>query len=232
MSTDGASQNILAYLDRRDRGFLAVALVANAGLAVAMTQLPPEQRILGFFFFACVLALTLIAMVTAIRRTSSEDHDQPQFRLKVEQLKDRLLHDQFRPQLIIAIPRGGLVVAGILANLLGDEKVVPVISLTRSQSPGFNNAFNRIDFSPADLDREGGAPARILIVDDFCGSGRTLDEARRFVEASLERDVFVVKTAVISFFQTHGHPIPPSYYVDRPGKPVRDTSGELEEMPD
>ena len=66
----------------------------------------------------------------------------------------------------------------------------------------------------------------------FVGPVGTLDEARAYIEGSLERNGFVIKTAVISFYRSYGHPIAPSYFVDRPEKSLRDASGQLEPMPE
>jgi len=94
----------------------------------------------------------------------------------------RMVEDRFLPDLIVAIPRGGLVIAGILAKQLGDEKIVPVISLSRLDGPaGFNNPFNHFSFRRQDFQAN---PVKILIVDDILSirahARRSEDFHRRF----------------------------------------------------
>jgi hypoxanthine phosphoribosyltransferase len=224
--------NILALIDKKARVIALIALLADAALLATIPLLPSDQRIYGFVVVACLLVATLIGAVLVVARSTSQDHTQPHLRLRVRALKEKLVADRFLPQLIIAIPRGGLAVASILTRELGDEEILPVICLTRSQRRGFDSPFNHIHFTRSDFGRDGGGPIKILIVDDFCGSGRTLNEARDYVEGSLEPNGFVIKTAVISFYRSYGHPIAPSYFVDRPEKSIRDASGELEPMPE
>ena len=172
MPSDEKWYNILALIDKEARGIALISLLANATVLATIPLLPSGQRIYGFIVFACVLVGTLIGTVVVVARSTSQDHTQPHLRLKVIALKDKLVADRFLPQLIIAIPRGGLAVAGIRARELGDEEIVPVICLTRSRRPGFDSPFNHIHFTRSDFGRDGGGPINILIVDDFCGSGR------------------------------------------------------------
>jgi hypoxanthine phosphoribosyltransferase len=71
---------------------------------------------------------------------------------------------------------------------------------------------------------------KILIVDDICRSGRTLAEARTFVEDSIDHGDFAIKTAAISFYRSYSRATEPSFFVDRPQESVRDASGDVEEM--
>lgn len=231
MPSDEKWYDILALIDKKARVIALISLLANVAALATIPLLPSEQRIYGFIVFACVLAGTLIGAVVVVARSRSQDHTQPHFRLKVTALKEKLLADRFLPQLIIAITRGGLAPAGVLARELGDKEIVPVICLTRFGRRGFDSPFNHIHFTRSDF-QDGSGPINILIVDDFCGSGTTLDLARLYVEGALDRNGFVIKTAVISFYRSHRHPIAPSYFVDRPEKSVRDASGQLEPMPD
>jgi hypoxanthine phosphoribosyltransferase len=126
--------------------------------------------------------------------------------------------------IIVAIPRGGLVIAGILAKQLGDEKIVPVISLSRLDGPaGFDNPFNHLIFKRQDFQT---TPVKILIVDDISRSGRTLAEARTFVDKSIDHGDFVINTAAISFYRSYSRATEPSFIVVRPQESIRDASGE------
>ena len=231
MPNDEKWYNILALIDQEARGIALISLVANAAVLATIPLLPADQRIHGFIVFACVLVATLIGTVVVVMVSRSKGHTQPQLQRKVKELRDLLVADRFLPQLIIAIARGGLVPAGYLARELGDKEIVPVICLTPSRDRRFDSPFNHIHFTLSDFSRHGPEPIKVLVVDDFCGSGRMLDEARAFVERSLERNGFLIKTAAISFYRGYGQPIQPSYFVDRPKKPVRDASGQIEPMP-
>jgi hypoxanthine phosphoribosyltransferase len=225
---NGKWYNILTLIPPEARGIALVALVSDAVVIAVIKLLPEPQRIYGFVVFACVLIGALIGTVLVIRRSASQDHNQPNLVAKVERLTERLVEDRFLPDLIVAIPRGGLVIAGILAKQLGDEKIVPVISLSRLDGPaGFDNPFNHLSFKREDFHT---TPVKILIVDDICRSGRTLVEARTFVEDSIDHGDFVIKTAAISFYRSYSRATGPSFFVDRPQESVRDASGDVEEM--
>jgi hypothetical protein len=190
MSSEEKWYNVLTLISKEARGLALIALIANAAVLAIIPLLPSEHRIYGFIVFACVLVGTLIGTVLVVARSTSQDHNQPHLGLKVMKLKDKLVEDRFLPQLLIAIPRGGLVVAGILAKQLGDEEVVPVISLSRLRRPGFDNSFNHVKFNRQDFDSDASDPIKILIIDDICRSGRTLDDARAYVERSIDRRDF------------------------------------------
>jgi hypoxanthine phosphoribosyltransferase len=246
-SKDGGGQNekwwseILEKIPPDARVFALVALISAAGVIAVITLLPAPQRLYGYLVFACLLIATLIATVFVKRRSVSQDHNQPNLGKKVQELTKRLVEDRFLPDLIIAIHRGGLGIAGMLAQQLGDEEIVPVISLSRLEVPaGFNNPFNRLSFTLQDFGTTN--PVKILIVDDICRSGRTLIEATTFVDGSIrsqrlalpgkprrEPD-FVIKTAAISFYRSSSRATEPTFFVDRPVESIRDVSGNVEYM--
>jgi hypoxanthine phosphoribosyltransferase len=233
MSSDQSWPNLLSLIGPEVRGIALISLLIEAAAIAAIPLLPSEQRIYAFVVLACVLIATLVGTVYVAARSRSQDHDQPHFQAKVMRLRDRLVADRFLPELIIAIPRGGLSVAGVLARQLGDNPIVPVITLTRMGQPNFDdNAFNRIQFTRSDFQQDGNHPVNVLIVDDICRSGRTLAEAKDYVTRSVDRDGFLIKTAAISFYRTHDRAIAPSFYVERPEGTVRDASGEIEPMSD
>jgi phosphoribosyl transferase-like protein len=143
LSTFDKWYNILRLIPTEARVIGLIALIADVVVLATIPILPPEQRIYGFSVFALLLLGTLIGAVVIVMRSRSQDHDQPSFSAKVRSLKEQLFDNGFLPALIIAIPRGGLVVAGILARQLGEQKIVPVISLCRLQERGFDNPFNQ-----------------------------------------------------------------------------------------
>jgi hypoxanthine phosphoribosyltransferase len=231
MASDEKWYNILALIAREARGVALIALIANAAVLATIPLLPLEHRIYGFIVFACVLIGTLIGAVVVVAPSTSQDHRPRYLSRKVVELKERLVETRFLPQLIVGISRSGLVVAGLLAKQLGEEQIVPVISLCRSGRREFDNPFNRVSFTRQDFDSTSSDPIRVLIVDDVCGSGRTLDDARTYVERSLARGDFLIKTAAVSFYRSYSRPTAPDFYVDRPRESIRDASGEIEPMP-
>jgi hypothetical protein len=244
---DGGGQNgkwwseILETIPPDARVFALVALISAAGVIAVIRLLPGAQRLYGYLVFAGVLVATLIGTVLVKRRSASQDHNQPNLGRKVAELTNYLVESRFLPDLIVAIHRGGLGIAGMLARQLGNEKIVPVISLSRLDGRvGFDNPFNHLAFTLQDFGTI--IPVKILIVDDICRSGRTLLEAATYVNDSIRRDPpavpgearegpdFVIKTAAISFYRSSGRAIEPNFFVDRPVESIRDASGEVEEM--
>lgn len=224
---NGKWYDILKLIPPRARAIALVALLSEAVVIAVIKLLPEAQRIYGFIVFACILIATLIGAVLVMQISASQDHNQPNLGAKVEKLTRTLVENRFRPDLIVAIPRGGLVIAGLLTKQLGDEEIVPVISLTRLDGSGFKNPFNHLGFK---LENFQITPVKILIVDDICRSGRTLAEARTFVEDSIGQSDFDIRTAAISFYYSYPHATRPSFFVDRPRESVIDASGDVEEM--
>lgn len=236
---NGKWYEILKLIPPEARVVALIALISDGVVIAVINLLPESQRIYGFLVFACILIGTLIGTVLVIRRSTYQDHNQPNLVEKVKKLTNQLVGDRFLPDLIVAIPRGGLIIAGILSKQLGDEKIVPVISLSHLDAPvGFNNPFNRFGFTLQDFGTANGV--KILIVDDICRSGRTLVEAKAFLESSIrnqhlperssrKESDFVIKTAAISFYRSYFRATAPVYFVDRPKESIRDASGEYEE---
>jgi hypoxanthine phosphoribosyltransferase len=219
----------LTAIDAKTRGIALVALVVDAVTLATIPLLPAGERIYGYIGFVIVLIVTVICMVV-VAKSTSQDHTQPNLRVRVKELTKKLIEARFLPQLIIAIPRGGLAVAGLLAKELGEEQIVPVISLSPSRGSGFDNSFNTVRFGRRDFDSSTADPIRILIIDDISRSGRTLDDARAYVERFIDQGDFVIRTAAISFYRSHNRATPPSFFVDRPTEAIRDASGDVEVM--
>ena len=207
-----------------------IALVVNAVAALSIPLLPAYQRIYGVIGFLIVLTVTTICTVFVVRESRSQDHDQPYFRRKIKALREKLDRENFRPQLIMAVSRSGLAVGGDLAKQLGDKDIVPVISLSRTRGSEFDNAFNCLDFARQDFNLNTTDPIRILVVDDICLTGRTLDDARSYVKSRTDPVDFVVETAAISYYDSHQtRSYAANVFVDVINQPVRDAFGDLEE---
>ena len=168
----------------------------------------------------------------------SENHDTLQLISKVANLRDILIDSDFLPDLIVGIARGGLPAAALLSKHLEhtkteEKRITPVVTLypitdPSGQTPKFNNSFNKLHFQIQDVKPKAADVTKILIVDDVCRSGRTLQEAKSYIKDSVRFPGTEVKTAVISFYTEFAQPIEPNFYVDRPAQPIRDFGGMLE----
>src|SRR5215467_4486468 len=119
--------------------------------------------VIGLISFAFAL-LTVVAVVREVERNWKarvlEDQDHPSKNDDsdeeiVRTLRDMLNANLFRPDLIVGIARGGLIVAGYLSKQLTKEPKIPVISLwRRSNNVDYKNSFNQISFNRRDFDLE------------------------------------------------------------------------------
>jgi hypoxanthine phosphoribosyltransferase len=231
MSGKESWPGILSLLSFETRLLGLVALLAQAAFLYVIYGLSGAQRIWAFIVWVVLMIAILVAFVLVVRRTKSHDHF-PVLKLKVSQMIQKLIANDFLPQLIVAITRGGLAVAGMLSRELGDKRV-PVIALTPQPRPGgvnrFNNRFNRISLTrTAFVGNAAGPPVKVLIIDDICRSGGTLDDAMQYLEGQLNKKDFTIKTAALSFY-AKDDAIEPSFYVGvKLRDPIRDASGELE----
>ena len=160
------------------------------------------------------------------KETQSADEDLIHL---VAELKDTLVEQGFLPDLIIGIARSGLSVAGFLSKQFGDKRIIPVISICRSsESRGFDNPFNHVESIRHAFESRRAEVIRILIVDEFCDSGRTLDDAREYVEQAIGSSDVQVETAALHVYRRHNYKTMPSFIVDRPEEERRSASGDLE----
>jgi len=161
----------------------------------------------------------------------AQDHDKPNLVDKVAQLADKIVQDDFSPDVIIGIPRGGLVVAAFLSKQMEQHKLIPVVSLW--PHPGFENSLNHVVFTPKDFNAGETDKVKVLIVDDICRSGKTLMDARAYLERRIDASIFVIKTAAVSYYEgLYTGATPPTYFVDKPSTAIRDFGGDVEPIVD
>lgn len=96
------------------------------------------------------------------------------------ELATTIAHDGFRPDAIIAIARGGLMLAGALGYAL-EVKILG--SLNVEFYTGVEERLDAPIVLPPTLDQESLAGKSILLVDDVADSGRTLALVLQLLEA-------------------------------------------------
>jgi hypoxanthine phosphoribosyltransferase len=153
---------------------------------------------------------------------------------KVAFLKGRLASARFQPDLIIGLSRGGLVVAARLSYELDLNPPTPTISMW-PHSPNFDNPLNSFDLPQIyKMQRDGPDFEKrrawnILIIDDACKSGRSLDFARRHVEQKLLGIRAQIRTAALEIETgTYRNPIEPDFFASA-GVRSKDAWGDEEE---
>ncbi|RKR73751.1 phosphoribosyltransferase [Frondihabitans australicus] len=93
-------------------------------------------------------------------------------------LAQDVLGSGFRPDVIVAIARGGLVLAGAIAYAL-DTKMCGSINV--EFYTGVNSVLDAPVVLPPALDAPSLAGKRVLLVDDVSDSGRTLELVRNLL---------------------------------------------------
>jgi hypoxanthine phosphoribosyltransferase len=93
------------------------------------------------------------------------------FGVAARELAQTIADDGYRPDAIVAIARGGLVLAGALGYAL-DVKMLG--SLNVEFYTGVEERLDEPVVLPPTLDRDALAGKRVLLVDDVSDSGRTL----------------------------------------------------------
>ena len=112
-----------------------------------------------------------------------------------ESLAEQIKESNFNPDKIIGLSRGGLLPAVILSHMLN----IPMRCVHYSSKDGNGDNRNHLN----DLPEVNGK--RILIVDDICDSGKTLEEV--FKEYTMRKQV--VQSAVLYYKDN-----PPGYMPD------------------
>ena len=119
-------------------------------------------------------------------------------------LAEKVKESDYNPDIIIAIARGGLVPARIVADVLG---VIDILSIkiehwieTASFTPQARVKY------PYKLNLEG---KKVLIVDDITDTGDSVDLARKYVKENF--NPFEIKTATMQIIKPTAK-IEPDYY--------------------
>jgi hypoxanthine phosphoribosyltransferase len=112
------------------------------------------------------------------------------FGTAVRELAQQVADDDFVPDIVLGIARGGLPIAGGLAYALG-AKVVGTVNV--EFYTGVDARLDEPVLLPPLLDMEAVTGCTVLVVDDVADSGRTLDLVLRLVAEKVAR----ARTAVI-----------------------------------
>ncbi len=119
-----------------------------------------------------------------------EDLTFANYGLAVRELAQQVADDGYRPDMILAIARGGLFVAGSLGYALG------VKNLYVMNVEFYTGVNERLDVPvqlPPYVDFVDTNAARILVADDVADTGHTLEYVRSFCEGKVAE----VRTAVV-----------------------------------
>ncbi len=145
----------------------------------------------------------------------------------------------YQPQVIVGIARGGLPLAQHVARRLGTEAVA-IAARHNATDTAYLQATGRVDLIGPDV-RLPPAGARLLVVDDICGTGATLTAVSALLTARCKPTS--LRTAVLCRnAATDGGAYLPDVWVWRlrdwvvfpwePLPPGRDEPAEVLAMPD
>ena len=153
---------------------------------------------------------TAFELQTAIQRSMANPDDselakEHSLKRSVVQLARMLGEDGFIPDLIVGVARGGLPAAGVLAEELGDDPLIPTVSILPDDK--FRNDFNSYAVTRASFPGISGRQINILVVDNVRKSGRTLEAARTYLAGRLGERDFEIRTAAMT--QYNGEYAPP-----------------------
>jgi uncharacterized protein len=96
------------------------------------------------------------------------------------ELAHEVLHSGFEPEIVVAIARGGLLLAGSIAYALG---VKSCGALNVEFYTGIGERLDAPVVLPPMLDEQSLVGKRVLLVDDVSDSGRTLDMVMQLLRA-------------------------------------------------
>lgn len=146
----------------------------------------------------------------------------------VHKLTRQIQQDRFRPDIIVAIARGGYVPARLLCDLLD---IYNLASMRIAHYTGAHkNAQARLS-TPLNIDVRG---MRVLLVDDIDDTGDTLALAREHIlsmhPAELRTAVLHHKTSSISLPDYYAHKIIRWRWITYPWAVVEDVLGFVRRM--
>ncbi len=118
-----------------------------------------------------------------------------------------ILDSGFKPDVIVAIARGGLVPARLLADYMD---VIDVLSLKVEHwiETGTHQEEAVIKYETKDIDLSG---KKVLVVDDICDTGKSLTVAKEFIEK--EWKAGLIKLATFQYIEPVAQ-IKPDFYID------------------
>jgi len=225
---------ILQSIDTWLKVVALVVLVLEAFLLAVLAKSKTVEWYVVLLGVAPLIAIIVGVFFVSARRTSSVTQEGYDITAKVRFLKGRLASTRFQPDLIIGLSRGGLVVAARLSYELGLYPPTPTISLW-PHSPSFDNPLNSFDLPQIyKMQRDGPdfdkrRAWNILIIDDACKSGRSLDFARRHVEQKLSGIKTQIRTAALEIERgTYTTQIEPDFFASAEIK-SKDAWGDDEE---
>lgn len=155
-------------------------------------------------FLSFILPTTLICMEQEVKKTHVTFEQVDQMCI---QIHEKIKESGFTPELLVTMPRGGLVPTGILAGeRMLDNRNMRTIAVSSydfmQQGEVKLNAIFRVE------DFEGFKS--ILLVDDLVDSGKTVEFVLELLKKELPKDV-VFKVATL-FYKPQSTVIP-DYYV-------------------
>lgn len=129
----------------------------------------------------------------------------------IETMRELLSRAKFSPHLIIGLSRGGLVAAARLSHVLLPSPQIPTISLW-PHLQDYDNALNSFNMreiyneqrSTSVLD--GRTSWNILIIDDASNTGRTLRDAKAFIEGKVAGIRHDIRTAALEIVRGKNEP--------------------------
>src|SRR5256885_940245 len=208
---------VLELFDARERLIALVVLVIEAFLLTVMATTRTAE---WYVVFLGVIPLIMIIAGVLFRRKPAytSANEQNAIELKIGILRGKLSSKKFQPDIIIGLSRGGLVVAAHLSYELKLSPPIPTISLW-PHLPTYDNPLNSFDLCEIyemqrkALNFEKKRAWNILIIDDACKSGRSLENARRHVEQQLLDIKCQVRTAALEMETgTHTYQIEPDFF--------------------
>jgi hypoxanthine phosphoribosyltransferase len=100
------------------------------------------------------------------------------FRVAINELAGTIIADGFRPDIVLAVARGGLPVAGALAYALD---VKNCFTMNVAFYTGIDERLEVPVVLPPTLDKVDVTGARVLVADDVADTGKTLELVQREV---------------------------------------------------
>lgn len=104
------------------------------------------------------------------------------FGTAVRELAQTVVDDGYRPDVVLSIARGGLLVGGALGYALD---VKPSYLINVEYYTGMDERLERPIVLPPELNLDAAREARVLIADDVADTGHTLALVKELCEASV-----------------------------------------------